>query len=48
MNIDDIIQKQRDFAPILAQKPLKYRLDKLEVALEWQKYSLSEHQTKHT
>ena len=29
MNIDDIIQKQRDFAPILAQKPLKYRLDKL-------------------
>lgn len=29
MNIDTIIQKQRDFAPILAQKPLKYRLDKL-------------------
>ncbi|HAK70209.1 MAG TPA: hypothetical protein DCM15_02425, partial [Cryomorphaceae bacterium] len=29
MNIDNIIQKQRDFAPILAQKPLKYRLDKL-------------------
>ena len=41
MNIDDIIQKQRDFAPILAQKPLKYRLDKLRklraaLKSEWQ------------